>query len=227
MATFVISDQLNLLLRTMLRPPLWSHGDFIFGVFQHTLCDQTFAFAGGEQRSLVNQVGQISTRKSRCAFGNPFEVNIVSQGYIFGMNAQNLLPPLYIAYSTELSEGTEVFHNDIRGRFHRGEPKILDAMQEWAELSRQVRDHLVRNEGDRIGSLLNRNFDLRREIYQISRGNLEMIDTARSTGASAKFTGSGGAIVGTYDDDAMFEELAARLSQLGAKTFKPQVVAEA
>jgi glucuronokinase len=30
------------------------------------------------------------------------------------------LPPLYIAYRTSLSEGTEIFHNDIRGRFNRG-----------------------------------------------------------------------------------------------------------
>ena len=33
-----------------------------------------------------------------------------------------LLPPVYIAYHDALSEPTEVFHNDIRGRFDRGEP---------------------------------------------------------------------------------------------------------
>jgi len=27
-----------------------------------------------------------------------------------------LLPPLYIAYRTDLAEGTEVFHNNIRSR---------------------------------------------------------------------------------------------------------------
>ncbi len=32
-----------------------------------------------------------------------------------------LLPPLYLAYHASLSEPTEVFHNDIRGRFNRGE----------------------------------------------------------------------------------------------------------
>ncbi len=31
-----------------------------------------------------------------------------------------LLPPSYLAYSTEQSEPTEVFHNDIRGRYNRG-----------------------------------------------------------------------------------------------------------
>ena len=31
-----------------------------------------------------------------------------------------LLPKVYVAYTTKLSEGTEVFHNDIRGRWNRG-----------------------------------------------------------------------------------------------------------
>ena len=31
------------------------------------------------------------------------------------------LPPLYVAYHTNLGEPTEHFHDDIRGRFNRGE----------------------------------------------------------------------------------------------------------
>ena len=50
-----------------------------------------------------------------------------------------------------------------------------------------------------------------------------MIQAARSVGASAKFTGSGGAIVGTYRDDAMFEALVAKLEPLGIKVFKPEI----
>ena len=38
-----------------------------------------------------------------------------------------------------------------------------------------------------------------------------MVEAARSAGASAKFTGSGGAIVGTYEDEAMFAALQERL----------------
>src|SRR5512145_2495089 len=37
-----------------------------------------------------------------------------------------LLPPVYIAYHDNLSEPTEVFHNDIRGRYNRGEEKIVN-----------------------------------------------------------------------------------------------------
>ncbi|MBL9152993.1 MAG: GHMP kinase [Verrucomicrobiales bacterium] len=134
-----------------------------------------------------------------------------------------LLPPLYIAYHHHLSEGTEVFHNDIRGRFNRGEPEVVDAMIQWADLARQTRDLLLAGRGAEIGPLLDANFDLRRRLYRISDGNLRMVDTARSVGATAKFTGSGGAIVGTYEDDAMFQRLTDALSPLGMTVIKPRI----
>lgn len=133
------------------------------------------------------------------------------------------LPPLYVAFTTKLSEGTEVFHNDIRGRFNRGEKQVLDAMAEWAELTQQARDLLVAGRGMEIGPLLDRNFDLRRSLYQISSGNLAMVEAARSVGASAKFTGSGGAIVGVYDGEPMFTSLQEKLGALGVEVIKPRI----
>ena len=136
------------------------------------------------------------------------------------------LPPLYIAYNTGLSEGTEVFHNDIRGRFNRREPDVVAAMAEWADLTQQCRDLLTSGKGSRIGPLLDRNFDLRKSLYRLSDGNLAMVETARSVGASAKFTGSGGAIVGTYDGDEMFAALQTGLGKLGVEVIKPVIEPE-
>ena len=59
----------------------------------------------------------------------------------------------------------------------------------------------------RLHQLLNRNFDLRSSLYNIRPSHRRMIDTARSVGASAKFAGSGGSVVGTYADESMFERL--------------------
>ena len=87
-------------------------------------------------------------------------------------------------------------------------------------------DHLVADQGDKIAPLLNRNFDLRRETCQLSPGNLAMVDSARATGASAKFTGSGGAIVGTYESEDMFQDIRTSLEALGCEVFKPQIVAD-
>ena len=134
-----------------------------------------------------------------------------------------LLPPLYIAYRTDLSEGTEVFHNNIRQRFKDSDPEVVAAMKYWADLAVEVRHCLVNRQLDRIPDLLNRNFDKRRELYKISEGNLRMVDAARSVGASAKFTGSGGAIVGTYRDDAMYDALVATLEPMGIRVFRPVI----
>jgi glucuronokinase len=136
-----------------------------------------------------------------------------------------LLPPLYVAYTTRQSEGTEVFHNDIRSRWNRGEREVVSAMYQWAGLAEKVKALLLAGRGREIGSLLNENFDLRRRLYKISPGNIEMVETAREVGASAKFTGSGGAIVGTYEDEAMFAKLKAAFAGKNIEVIKPQIVA--
>lgn len=132
-----------------------------------------------------------------------------------------LLPNIYLAFREDLSEESGVFHNDIRGRFDRGDPQVVEAMKYWAALAEQARNCLVERRLERIPELLNANFDMRRKIYKLSPGNLLMVDTARSAGASAKFTGSGGAIIGTYEDEAMFNRLAEALAAIKVKIIKP------
>ena len=136
----------------------------------------------------------------------------------------SLLPNVYVAYKRKLSEGSEVFHNNIRARFDAGEELVVDAMKTWAELAEQVRDALVEGRKEEIGELLNANFDLRRNIYNIHPDNIQMVEAARSVGASAKFTGSGGAIVGTFDDSAMFAELEKTLEPLSISVLKPNII---
>ncbi|HPA18252.1 MAG TPA: GHMP kinase [Verrucomicrobiae bacterium] len=137
-----------------------------------------------------------------------------------------LLPPLYLAYRADLAEGTEVLHNDLRERFNRGDPEVLDAIREWADLALQVRDLLKRGERGAIGPVLDRNFDIRRRVCLVSEGNVRMVETARSVGASAKFTGSGGAIVGTYSDEGMYRALEERLQAIGVRVLKPSIAVE-
>ncbi len=135
-----------------------------------------------------------------------------------------LLPKLYIAYRDDLSEPTETFHNNIRHRFELGEPKVVNAMKFWANLAEKVKKYLLNRQLDLIPDMLNANFDKRCEIYKIAEENIRMVQTARSVGASAKFTGSGGAIVGTYKDERMFTELRKKLHQLAIKVIKPRIV---
>ncbi len=135
-----------------------------------------------------------------------------------------LLPKLYIAYRDDLSEPTEKFHNDIRHRFDQGESKVVNAMRFWVRLTDKVKKCLLDGQIDAIGALLDANFDRRRKIYTISEENIRMVEAARAAGASAKFTGSGGAIVGAYRDERMFKELRKRLGKLNVRIIKPKVI---
>lgn len=133
---------------------------------------------------------------------------------------------LYIAYRTDLSEGSEILHGSLRRKYEAGDAKVLDAMEEWAFLTDQVLSCLQSGKYDAIPALLNRNFDLRCEVCAdaISEKNRRMVELARRTGASAKFPGSGGAIIGTYRDEKMFRELEKTLGEFRINVIKPEIV---
>jgi glucuronokinase len=131
-----------------------------------------------------------------------------------------LLPDIYLAYRNDLAEGSELTHNDLAKRFANGDAAVLDAMEKWKALTDEVWDRL--NKGNKnISDLIDRNFDIRKSICAISEGNAALISTARSVGASAKFTGSGGAIIGTYTDEAMYQKLVENMKAINATVIKP------
>lgn len=136
----------------------------------------------------------------------------------------NHFPNLYIAYRRNLSEGTEVVHNSLRARYNIGEKAVLDAMLEWSQLTEEFKVALNNQDLSTMSQLINRNFDLRRSLVHIEPGNIEMVELARSVGASAKFTGSGGAIIGTYTNEAMFEMLKTKLNHNEIEIIKPEIV---
>ena len=136
-----------------------------------------------------------------------------------------LLPNVYLAYRTSLSEGTEVFHTNVRERWNSGDPAVRGAMEEWASYAARGRDALLKGDVEALGKLIDANYDLRAGIYTISKGNLEMIQTARSVGATSNFAGSGGAVTGTFEDDRMFARLEEAYAPLGIKVLKPKVIA--
>ena len=132
-----------------------------------------------------------------------------------------LLPRLYAAYRTNLSEGTEVFHNDLRQRFEGGDRSVAEAIRKWAAMAEEGRDALLAGDMDRFGRLIDANFDLRAAVCRLGRENLRMVRAARDAGATAKFAGSGGAIIGTYRDEAHFEKLREALGRLDIRVLRP------
>ena len=134
-----------------------------------------------------------------------------------------LLPKVYVACRTSLSEGTEVFHSNLRERWHSGEPAVVQAMTTWAGYAEEGRRALLNRDYRRLNELIDANFDLRSRIYQIDKGNLEMVHTARKVGATSNFAGSGGAIVGTYTDEDMFTQLRDAMKPIGVDVIKPRI----
>ena len=136
-----------------------------------------------------------------------------------------LFQNLYIAYRAESAESSEVVHNDLGARFRNGDPVVREAMKEFARLTDAFLAELRGNADTKIlGACMDQNFDLRASICAISSNNLEMIEVARKMRASAKFTGSGGAIIGVYHSDEMYDALEVAFEQKGIQIFKPSIV---
>ena len=131
---------------------------------------------------------------------------------------------LYIAYQNDLSEGSEVVHNDFRERYNFGVKEVVEAVDSWAEITIQGRKALETGDREKLNQLINQNFDLRRSVMNISSKNIEMVELARSAGASAKFTGSGGAIIGTFEDNRMYENLKEALGKKNIVIIKPEIL---
>lgn len=139
----------------------------------------------------------------------------------------SLLPRLYVAYSSDAGEPTEVFHNRLRERFDQGEPQVLSAMERFAELTSEGIQALADGDTQRLHHLVDANYDIRASICQLPTEHVAMVEAARSVGASAKFAGSGGAIVGHCHDDAMCERLQQVLTPLGCQVITPTIAASA
>jgi glucuronokinase len=134
-----------------------------------------------------------------------------------------LLPPLYVAYHVSLGEPTEVFHNNIRERYNRGEALVVDGLTHAAELAAAAREALLAGDTAQFSALMDENFDTRRRIYNLPRWQIDQIEAARACGASAQFAGSGGAIVGVYRDAEMLAKVRSALEAIGSHTIVPQI----
>jgi len=128
---------------------------------------------------------------------------------------------MYIAYNTDLSKVSGTVFNDVHTRFALGDQEVMDTFTEMALLADEGKKAIEGRDYKTLHKLVNRNFDLRKSIMNISDQNLEMVSTARKCGASAKFPGSGGAIVGTYPDERVLKKLIIEMNKLKVRVIKP------
>lgn len=132
-----------------------------------------------------------------------------------------LLPNLYVAYKPSLGKVSGQVLDDIRLGYEKNDRLVLDTLRSLAELADKGKHALLQGNHDLFFELMNENFDLRSKIMKISESNFEMIHAARQCGASAKFAGSGGSLIGMYEDEDMFSRLKAELENLQAVVIQP------
>lgn len=137
------------------------------------------------------------------------------------------MPNVYIAYDPNRAEESGKAHKKVKKLFQQQNHDVVAAMKEFADIAQKGRDAIVAGKLDLIPELVNANFDLRDRIFNVSEENRQMVMVARQSGASAKFAGSGGAIVGTFEDEAQYDILVKNLAKIGCRTFIPKIATKA
>jgi glucuronokinase len=176
----------------------------------------------GIPAGLQDRVAQIYEGLVYMDFNNDY---ITAHGHgIYEPLDPGLLPPLFIAYRTDLGEISGVVHGNLRARWEAGDRVVVEGMKQLADLALEGRECLLRRDYDRLGALINENLDTRARMSKLDPRNVEMVLEARRLGAPAHYCGSGGSILGIYKDEEMLSRLRSAFSSLSCRLVIPTVV---
>ncbi|NVM04291.1 MAG: GHMP kinase [Candidatus Helarchaeota archaeon] len=151
------------------------------------------------------------------------ENTMKKNGYgIYKLINPDLFPPLFLAYKLDLTH-KDIAHNDVRVRWEKGDRIIRETMVKIGEIAKEGYETLKKRNFEKFNKHINKNFDLRASIYPITEKNLQMIKLARSVGATSKFPGSGGAIIGTFKDDKIYGKLKKEFEKISCNIVKIQL----
>ena len=134
-----------------------------------------------------------------------------------------LLPRMFVAHRPASTKVSGAAHGDLMQRWRSGDQEVHETLGRIAALASAGRDALLAGDVASFSSLMNENFDLRRRIMRIEDRDLAMVKAAREMGASAKLTGSGGAIIGGLESEEMEVRVRERLVATGARVIEPMV----
>jgi glucuronokinase len=124
----------------------------------------------------------------------------------------SLLPPLVVAWRSQVAEHSGVPHAELRSRYGHGDMGELAALAHAAAAALQ--------DGDRaaFAHAVDESFEHRARMVALHPGHVEMVKTARAAGAAANYSGSGGAIVAVCRSAPHAAEVTAALRWLGCDT---------
>ncbi|KAK9788006.1 hypothetical protein WJX73_000302 [Symbiochloris irregularis] len=140
----------------------------------------------------------------------------------------SILPPLWLLIDDRPSDSARI-HAPVRKLWEAGDAIVRQAMHriaECAEAGRHVLDHQHKFDAGALGELMDENFNLRRKTFgdaALGEHNLKMVELARQFGGSAKFAGSGGAVVVWLREGADISGLQAACEDTGFTLVQVQV----
>ncbi len=126
------------------------------------------------------------------------------------------LPPLFLAYTERAAEPSEGYHRLLRRRFDEGDAAIRETLRSLASLVVEGEAALRWGNAERFGELIGENMRLRRALGKIPESQLALIEAADSLDLPATFAGSGGAIVGAYEEPDQLTALSGLMAKLEA-----------
>lgn len=127
----------------------------------------------------------------------------------------------YVAWCPRMSVNSSGFHRELRRRFRMGDSLTLAALAELTDITEQARAAIDRADLAALNRLVDANFDLRRRLGPLESHHLRMVEVARAAGASANYTGSGGAITGFVESADAFAELTCAMAAFGCTVIRP------
>jgi galactokinase/mevalonate kinase-like predicted kinase len=124
----------------------------------------------------------------------------------------SLLPPLVVAWRDAASEDSGAVHGGLR------ETLDSEPLRHLADAARKARRALIDGDLRQFARCVDASFDARAELMTLDPRHVEMITTARAAGASANYTGSGGAIVAVCRDRGHRASVEAALERMRCRT---------
>jgi len=111
---------------------------------------------------------------------------------------QGLLPKLYLVYDEQRGGDSGKVHSTVQDRWRSREPSLVEGMVRLGTLADQGLDALMGKDYVCLGRLMAMNFAIRRQLYSdavVGERYIDLVELLAGHGLTAKFTGSGGALV--------------------------------
>lgn len=135
----------------------------------------------------------------------------------------SLLPRLLVAWDPSTGENSGTAHQIVFDRWQAGDDSTRAGMRAIADLALEGRRALEQGDEALLGQLMDRNFDHRRELFDLGSTAAAPVELARREGAAAKFCGSGGAVVVLAKDDLHLARLEEAYDAFGWCSIRPRV----